>query len=59
MGDMSKVKIVCSECGSDDVRKDSWACWDIDEQKWVLHETYDYTYCEACEEECSTKDIVI
>jgi len=45
-----KVKYVCSVCGSDDVRKDAYAEWDVEEQEWVLSSVYDDTVCNDCEE---------
>lgn len=45
------IKITCSTCGSDDVRRDAWAEWDIDLQKWVLGTVFDAGHCESCEGE--------
>lgn len=50
---MSKVRQVCSTCGSEDVVCDAYASWDFEKQKWVLHQTYDKgAHCENCEGEC-------
>jgi len=46
-----KIKIVCSECGSDDVRRDANASWNIEKQEWELCAVYDNGTCEACGEE--------
>lgn len=43
-----KTKPVCTECGSDDVRCDAYAIWDIEAQDWVLLTTFDNTDCEKC-----------
>jgi hypothetical protein len=43
-------KYVCSKCGSDNVRVDAYAEWDIDAQDWVLAATFDDAICEACAE---------
>lgn len=43
-------KPVCSECGSDDVRGDAFAAWDVDAQQWEVSEVYEKGgCCEACE----------
>lgn len=43
-----KVKIICAECGSDNVRRDAYAEFDVDAQEWVLSTVFDQGYCEAC-----------
>lgn len=50
-----KVKMVCTTCGSDDVRRDAYAIWSVPEQKWELLTTFDNTDCENCGGECSLK----
>jgi hypothetical protein len=47
------IRIICGECGSDNVRRDAWAEWDIDAQRWVLGSVFDQGFCEACGEERS------
>ncbi len=39
----------CIRCGSSDILRDAWACWDSDTQEWVLHCCYDAYRCEACD----------
>lgn len=51
MNAQPRIKIVCEECGSDDVMKDAWAEWDTTAQAWVIHSTQDHEYCNACEGE--------
>ena len=51
MTDITKVTFVCVECGSDDVDSEAWATWDVDEQKWVVKNTEDETFCQKCESE--------
>ncbi len=41
--------MICSQCGSLDVRADAWAAWDSGAGEWALHSTYDAKHCEACE----------
>jgi hypothetical protein len=49
----AKIKIVCSHCGSDDVRRDAYAEWNVDAQTWELGTVFDQGYCEACGGEAS------
>jgi hypothetical protein len=47
-----KIKMVCADCGSDDVLADAYAEWDVASQKWELQNTfYKGAYCNACEAE--------
>jgi ribosomal protein L37AE/L43A len=49
---MARTKPVCSHCGSDDVKADAYAVWDIEAQTWQVGDTYDKgAFCEACEGE--------
>lgn len=49
-----KEKPVCSHCGSDDVRADAYAAWDVETQEWELTATFDKgAVCEDCCEPCS------
>ncbi len=52
-----KVKMVCKTCRSDDVRRDAFAAWDVEEQKWVLDNVFDYAHCCNCEDECSIEEM--
>jgi hypothetical protein len=51
---MPRQKPVCAECGSDHVRADAYAVWDIENQQWQLSATFDKgSVCETCEsDEC-------
>ena len=53
---MPKVRLVCSRCKSDEVVKDAFASWDVEQQTWILHSCYDATYCNACEESCNLEE---
>ncbi len=44
-----KKQMVCGTCGSDDVVRDAWAEWDVDEQRWVLRTEFDEAYCVSCD----------
>lgn len=50
------VRKVCGTCGSEDVVLDAWAEWDIESQEWVLGQTFDQAFCNACEGECTIED---
>jgi hypothetical protein len=39
----------CASCGSADVMRDAWACWDDHTQDWVLGSVFDAAFCEVCE----------
>ena len=56
----SKVKMVCSTCGSDDVRADAYASWNVDTQEWELSSTFDKgSYCLTCSGECRIDEKII
>ncbi|OAN58669.1 DUF5983 family protein [Sphingobium sp. TCM1] len=44
-----KTTVRCASCGSADVMRDAWACWDDDTQDWVLGSVFDAAFCETCE----------
>lgn len=48
---MSKLKVTCDNCGSENVRLDAFAMWDKAKQDWVLDSTYDTSWCIDCEGE--------
>lgn len=48
-----RITIVCAECGSDDVRRDAWGEWDVENQCWELGTVFDQGYCESCGGEAS------
>jgi hypothetical protein len=55
-----RIKIVCSHCGSDDVRRDADAVWNVDTQEWELNALYDKgAVCEQCGGETSLKEVQI
>jgi hypothetical protein len=55
-----KIKMVCAECGSDDVLADAYAEWNVAAQKWELQNTFDKgAYCNACEAETRLDERVI
>lgn len=50
------IRIICSQCGSDDVKRDAWATWDEDAQQWVLDNVFDEAWCDACEGSTSLEE---
>lgn len=50
---MARIKIVCSVCGSDDVRRDATAAWNVETQAWELAAVMDQGYCEGCQGDCN------
>ena len=56
---MTRIKQVCTTCGSDDVIIDAWAKWDVETQQAELHNVFDNRFCNNCESECKIKEIEI
>ena len=52
-----KIKIICSHCGSDDVRRDAYAAWDVGSQEWELAAVFDQGYCEDCGGEATLDEV--
>ena len=59
MADEKKINMVCTHCGSEDVRQDADAMWNVDTQKWELAGLYDNTTCDQCGGECRIKEVEI
>ena len=59
MSENQKVQMICSHCGSEEVKRDAWAEWDVEKQDWVLSSVYDNTYCEGCEEETTLSETLV
>ena len=54
------IKIVCGKCGTENVRRDAWAEWDVVAQEWVLGAVYDQGFCEGeCEDEVTLIEVSI
>ncbi len=55
---MTNVKPVCENCGSDNVRADAYAAWDVRAQAWELAgDVFDKgNMCESCEGETGRFD---
>jgi hypothetical protein len=47
-----KIRIVCSHCGSEDVRADAYAQWDVDSQSWEIAQVFEKgAFCSQCDGE--------
>ena len=49
----------CTSCGSADILRDAYACWDENQQEWVLHSCYDDFRCENCDAQSKRVDFLI
>ena len=56
---MATYKFVCSSCGSENVRRDAWATWDVETQSWELATVFDAGFCDDCDGEASLTEIEI
>lgn len=54
-----KIKMVCEDCGSENVMIDAWAVWDVDLQEWVLGPTFDHSHCDDCEGDAHIAEVPI
>jgi len=60
MSNKKKVRIVCSCCGSEDIREDAYCSWDVELQDWVLSAAMPgNAVCERCGGECSTEEVPV
>lgn len=49
---MKKYRMVCADCGSEEVVKDAYASWNIETQEWEVASTHDKgSYCSICDDE--------
>lgn len=54
---MKKIVMVCSVCGSRDVRRDGTLEWSVEAQDWVVAGVLDSADCEDCFEEVDLKAV--
>ena len=54
---MMPVTYICASCGSDDVSRDAWAEWSVEEQRWVLRTEFDYAHCHRCDLETNLIEV--
>ena len=50
---MTKHKVKCGTCGSEEVRKDAWGAWCVETQEWELDAIYDDDFCIDCDCSCT------
>lgn len=55
---MTPIHMVCSWCGSEDVRSDAIAYWDVETQQWLLEDVLGSEMCEECDGETSLTAVV-
>ena len=48
---MPKIKMICPDCGSDDVTRDCLGRWSVERQTWEVSSELDNMQCEACDRE--------
>lgn len=53
---MSKIKMVCAICGSEDVTVSFTCSWDVTTQTWTVHEMQDDAYCASCDGPTNVKE---
>jgi hypothetical protein len=52
MARLTRVKMVCGTCGSENVLADAYASWNKKSQEWEVQNTfYKGGYCEDCDGE--------
>lgn len=54
---MPKIKIVCAQCGGENVLRDAYASWDVEAQEWVLSSIYDAFTCDDCGGMCDCDEV--
>ena len=52
-------KKVCSKCKSEDIVVDAWARWSPKEDRFVLDEVFDSTFCRNCEDTTLDENVEI
>ena len=53
---MKKIRKICTDCRSSDIRFDAWAEWDEQKQEYVLFQTFQEAFCENHEGSCTVED---
>jgi hypothetical protein len=57
---MTKLRMICSKCHSEDVLSDAYAAWDFDQQQWVVSSSFDKgAYCNNCDGECRIESMAL
>ncbi len=45
------MEYACERCGGVAVTRDAWAEWSLENQAWILSETFDFAFCHQCHRE--------
>lgn len=51
-----KLRMVCEDCGSEEVTRDAWAQWNVEMQDWELGAVFDYAYCHRCQRDAHIEE---
>lgn len=52
------IQIVCRTCGTDQVLRDAYASWNVDNQEWELQNVFDAAVCEGrCDGETKLDEV--
>jgi len=51
------VRMVCEDCGSEEVTRDAWAEWNVATQDWGLGAVFDYAYCHRCQRDARIEEV--
>ncbi len=55
---MSKKRMICNDCGSEDVQADAYAEWNVKDQKWEVSNRFEKGgVCAHCDGECRIEDV--
>ncbi len=47
-----RIKMVCTECGSDEVLADAYVQWGVEKQEWIVQNVFEKgDYCDSCDGE--------
>ncbi|SCW95978.1 hypothetical protein SAMN05660859_0164 [Ancylobacter rudongensis] len=55
----SRLTMRCSYCDSENVMRDAWATWSVEDQSWCLGNVFDAAFCEDCENDTKIVEGVI
>lgn len=55
----AKVKMVCSNCGSENCGKDASVRWNVDTQAYEVSGIFDDGWCEDCSCERDPKEVEV
>jgi len=49
---IKKPEPYCTSCKGNQVLLDAFASWDVENQCWILFQTFDDSFCNNCKQEC-------